>query len=346
MKVIQEILQDLGHDPGPIDGAMGPQTQAAMRSFLGLPAGAPVRNDAAFRAKLFPAYMTGKHDVQVSDAQFCPPKFMGCGEFNPLVEPNANELANRAPGNEPNRRVVFYLFKRAPQSIPCKLRVLAPCKTEIAKPGERNNPLHSCAFYDGIAKECNCEQRIDEIRIRLFDWLGKALPNAPYKITVGGKELPRATADENGDIVLHDVNPGTCHVEWRRPDSMRASAPSATDGGAAPGDIDFIGSDGSTRKVTLEQGEEPEFEFENDVFINLPEVADDTETGGGAMDSQGARKRLSNMGYSTADSLENNIRAFQRDCGDEETGLLAHAEPKLRERHDEKCQPPGLSNRT
>ncbi len=154
---VQIILKDQGHDPGPIDGIMGDQTRAAMRSFLGLPAGAPVQNDAAFRQRLFTAYMSGKHDVLVTEAQFVGPRFMGCGEFNPLVTPNANELANRSPGNEPNRRVVFYLFKRPPGSVPCQIHSMAPCNTEINKPGTRSNPLHRCLFYNNIAKECGCE---------------------------------------------------------------------------------------------------------------------------------------------------------------------------------------------
>ncbi len=162
LATVQTVLKDLGHDPGEIDGVMGPNTQAAMRSFLGVPDGTPVNNDATFRKKLFKAYMTGKHDVRVTEGQFADPKFMGCGEFNPFLAPNANELANRNPGNEPNRRVVVYLFRNPPQNIPCKLHDIGPCKLEIAKnPGARAdrspNPPFPCAFYDGIATKCHCE---------------------------------------------------------------------------------------------------------------------------------------------------------------------------------------------
>lgn len=155
LRTVQVILADLGHDPGPIDGLMGPRTQAAMAAFLGLPAGTPVANDAPFRAKLFLAYMTGKHDVRAVDAQFLPPRFTGCGEFNPLVPPNAAELANAAPGNEPNRRVVIYMLGRAPGPIPCALDDMGPCKAEIGKPGARAR--FACAFYDGLAARCGCE---------------------------------------------------------------------------------------------------------------------------------------------------------------------------------------------
>lgn len=157
LRTVQQTLLDLGHDPGPIDGEMGPLTRGAMRSFLGLGANAPVNNDAAFRARLFGEYMRRHFPTPLPDARFAPPKFMGCGEFNPIDGPNAHELANRSPGNEPNRRVVFYLFNRPPAAPPCQLHSIGPCQAEIARPGTRNNPKLTCAFYDGIASECRCE---------------------------------------------------------------------------------------------------------------------------------------------------------------------------------------------
>src|SRR5439155_18621641 len=33
MKAVQQALKDKGHDPGPIDGRMGPKTQAALKDF-------------------------------------------------------------------------------------------------------------------------------------------------------------------------------------------------------------------------------------------------------------------------------------------------------------------------
>lgn len=152
LKVVQTILKDLGHDPGVVDGLIGPNTRAAFRSFLGVPANALVENNASFRRQLFLAYMTGKHDVQAGPERFMPPRFTGCGEFNPVVPPNAAELANAAPGNEPNRRVVLYLV-REDLPAPCAVGDLAPCKAELAKGGGR----FGCAFYDSIATRCACE---------------------------------------------------------------------------------------------------------------------------------------------------------------------------------------------
>lgn len=33
VKAVQQALKDKGHDPGPVDGVMGPKTQAALRDF-------------------------------------------------------------------------------------------------------------------------------------------------------------------------------------------------------------------------------------------------------------------------------------------------------------------------
>ena len=219
LKTVQTVLQDQGHDPGAIDGVMGPDTQRAMRSFKGLPEGASVQNDAAFRSELFLAYMTGKHDVHVADDQFAPPKFMGCGEFNPFVEPNEAELANRAPGNEPNRRVVLYLFKRPPRNVPCQIHGMSPCRTEIDKPGQRNdrspNPAFRCAFYDGIARDCRCEQGGSAthglIFMELFEHKGvEKLGGRSYTITSADSEEVRFEGELDGDARLRheDVAPG------------------------------------------------------------------------------------------------------------------------------------------
>ncbi len=150
VEVIQEILTDLGHNPGPIDGIMGDQTRSGMRSFLGLPDGTPVQNDAAFRKKLFTAYMTGKHDIQLTSDQFMDPKHMGCGEFNPVKHTEA--------AHEPNRRVVFYLFnpERLPK-LPCENANLAPCQKQTTPPLPRHKESFKCSFYDSLAKNCTCE---------------------------------------------------------------------------------------------------------------------------------------------------------------------------------------------
>jgi len=37
VRELQEALQQSGHDPGPIDGIMGPRTKAALRKYVAVP---------------------------------------------------------------------------------------------------------------------------------------------------------------------------------------------------------------------------------------------------------------------------------------------------------------------
>lgn len=73
LAAIQEILQDLGYDPGPIDGKIGPLTRSAMRAFASLPEDAPINNNAPFRKSLFGAYMSSKHDIDLPRERFIEP---------------------------------------------------------------------------------------------------------------------------------------------------------------------------------------------------------------------------------------------------------------------------------
>jgi len=162
LREIQTILADLGgpYDPGPIDGIDGPRTKAAVRQFQtdhGLAVDGIAGKNT--RRELFLAYMTGKHDVAVDDARFLDPKFIGCGEFNPVVPPStATDKPTRDAENEPNRRVTFFLFHRdRPPRFPCRLDDLNPCTHWRQHPLPRHFDLFSCSFYDSIAKNCPCE---------------------------------------------------------------------------------------------------------------------------------------------------------------------------------------------
>ena len=99
-KVVQQILQNLGYSPGPIDGKVGNQTQEAVKAFQkdqGLTTdGNPGKQT---RAKLFLAYMDkhcrdGKGDpFKLEPSAFLAQgkdslgkgDYQGCGEFNPLM---------------------------------------------------------------------------------------------------------------------------------------------------------------------------------------------------------------------------------------------------------------------
>ena len=161
LRVVQEILADLGHYQDTIDGDMGPATRGAMRAFLGLDESAPVSNDAAFRRDLFAAYMGGKHDIEIDADRFMDPGFMGCGEFN-LLEPTDS-------AEEKNRRVTVYAFNndRLP-NLPCAFADCGPCKNQMVTLENRNQEGFRCSFYDSWAKRCPCEGPAVESLVILF----------------------------------------------------------------------------------------------------------------------------------------------------------------------------------
>lgn len=149
-RVIQEILLDLGFDPGLIDGIYGPHTQAAIEEYQQA-RGLAVDGVAGpqTRKKMFLEYMTSKHDIQVTSDQFMDPRHMGCGEFNPVAE--------TAAAHEPNRRVTIFLFHkdRLPK-LPCKFVDLAPCRKQISPPSPRFVDTFQCSFFDSLARDCGC----------------------------------------------------------------------------------------------------------------------------------------------------------------------------------------------
>ena len=157
---IQKMLKAVGHDPGPIDGIIGPNSRTAMRAVMDPDPGPNVQNNEAFREALFKAYMDVGYPEKVDQKRFVNPRFVGCGEFNPLEAPNRFERARdgrgRRPGNEKNRRVVFYLFDRPPPNIPCEVGNIDPCNARVSTPPDPN--VHfTCSFYRPIARECPCE---------------------------------------------------------------------------------------------------------------------------------------------------------------------------------------------
>lgn len=147
LAVVQEILADLGHDPGAIDGDLGAQTRTAMRSLLGLPEQAPVQNDAAFRKQLFAAYMASKHDIDLPPERFMDPAYMGCGEFN--------QVTGDEKEAEQNRRVTFFFFhpERVP-TLPCAFADTGPCSKQIVTIQYRHNERYRCSFFDSLSREC------------------------------------------------------------------------------------------------------------------------------------------------------------------------------------------------
>jgi len=147
---LQLLLGHLGHDPGDVDGDLGPATKAAMREFLELPPNASVSNDAAFRVALFDAYMNAPGAPTIAADRFCGDGFMGCGEFN-----LAEATDNRSPDNR--RVTVFAFHKDRLPNFPCALGSVAPCRQRVTQDSPRYNPGFSCSFYDTIAEPCSAE---------------------------------------------------------------------------------------------------------------------------------------------------------------------------------------------
>lgn len=211
--VLQEILADLGHRPGLADGDWGPETRAAARAFLGLPDDAPVENDAAFRRRLFAAYMASKHDIDLPPERFMPPRYMGCGEYNPL------EATDEAHAR--NRRVTFFLFEpsRLP-TLPCAYADLGPCGRQMVTIARRHHAPFRCSFYDSLAARCASEDRPrDTIRVRLFDTLARPIRYASYRVRCG--DAPAVVRAADGDAIAEfevGESPESCTVEWGFPD--------------------------------------------------------------------------------------------------------------------------------
>lgn len=148
--VVQEILADLGYDPGEKSAKLTEPTRRAMRELLALPPDAPVANDAAFRRELFSAYMNGKHAIELPEHGFVEPGYMGCSEFNPVFDTEED--------SESNRRATFYFFHpdRIP-AFPCRFGDVGPCQKQLVSRETRHKTTFGCSFYDSMACRCKRE---------------------------------------------------------------------------------------------------------------------------------------------------------------------------------------------
>jgi len=188
---VQELLASLQYDPGPLDGVKGELTENAVREFqeeFGLTVGGkPGRNT---RRKLFEIYMDmlcidyRGQPYRLEKSQFLAQgqdkdgkgDYQGCGEHNPELvfsQHEAKELEQdrerRNRENEPNRRVVIFLFRPGsvilPERWPCPTanEGVAKCKKRFWSDGdhrrsnqeqrrkyENTKDTFACRFYDRI----------------------------------------------------------------------------------------------------------------------------------------------------------------------------------------------------
>jgi OmpA family protein/putative peptidoglycan binding protein len=207
VKSVQVMLLTLGHDPGAIDGVMGPETSKAIREFEGTPAG---QNTAAMRKKLFAAYMEkicvdefGK-SFKLTKTDFLAQgkdpagkgDFQGCSEFNPVLmfskaqntdfQKPANHKARNA-ANTPNRRVVVLLFRADsvvdPKKWPCPAATagIADCQArfwsdapkrrtfqEKKREFEKTKDTFACRFYQRLVEQSPCERTIQYWVLRIL----------------------------------------------------------------------------------------------------------------------------------------------------------------------------------
>ncbi len=144
--------------------------------------------------------------------------FMGCGEYNHLVknERPFNDPVNQAK-NEPNRRVVVFFFdSRKPPRLPCQYNNIGPCVQNGAREDadRGGGKLFSCAVYDRIARDCDCEfgniidqDLLFDLRYQVNDPRGKPIADRNYALTLSDNSTRKGKTDGAGFILELDVPP-------------------------------------------------------------------------------------------------------------------------------------------
>jgi hypothetical protein len=380
-KAAQVMLTGLGFDTVGTSGATEADTLRAVKDFQTNQGVSPSGQlDQATRKRLFLAYMDQMcgPDLKLKKQDFLARgddpggkgDYQGCSEFNPLLlfskaesqqfeQEKDQSLRNAA--NAPNRRVVILLFRKGTRVTPAKWPCprakegLAGCRKRFWSDGEKRranqeqrrqyqqtHDTFACRFYDRLVTGSPCERILAAFRIRLFDRLAKPIPGAPFVVILEGNESPLDYADENGDIVLHDIKvPSTCTVRWSRPKTLREIPP-----GPKPDLSEFQASlraDGLSDEEIKQMQDAPPlvegFEFELDVFIDLEEATESQAAKEPGSISPADQKRLHNLGYSVEEEWEDNLRAFQRDCEATTGSPPADVIAELRKRHQQ-CDPP------
>lgn len=125
------------------------------------------------------------------------PKYMGCGEFNP-VDPT-EEAA------EVNRRVVFFLFHpdRLP-NLPCAFGAATSCSHQSIADQPRHHAGFRCSFYDSLACRCPGEGRKYPTEVVEIQVLRVFIPGhvPPYTVQREGLEMFAGEEDRDRIIVV------------------------------------------------------------------------------------------------------------------------------------------------
>jgi hypothetical protein len=310
---IERMLKAVGNDPGPPQKELGPEAREAVKAFQashGLAVdGKPGKET---RKALFAAYMDQLcgEDFKLDKKQDFLARgddvkgkgdFQGCSDFNPVLLFSQEEKQffdqpenhdERDAENEPNRRVLVFLFRPGARVSPkrwpcpradeptaaCRRRFWSDAKDRRAsRESRREHPqdreTFSCRFYDRLAGSSPCEVVSPVFRLRLYDKAGKHIPFAPFRIQFDGEKQPRPLdlADAKGFVVTRGIPaPGKCTIEWGPPLA----------GGGPPQAL----------------------EFKNEIFLRFD--ADRVAS---------ADQRLQNLGFSGDASRDEKVIAFKKD---------------------------------
>lgn len=248
------------------------------------------------------------------------------------------ELAQFNWGTQQPDRINHHLYKE----VGCRKKT-ADGKNYVFDDGDEPGKIYVPRAWrqDGLMTDMTHTIRVRPLRtdtrrrrIRLFDWYSQPMAGAPYRVDADGQEICRGNADAHGDITLPDTPATMCTVYWG---TRQAVAPPSEPVDQGPPPLGTSSGGEGDQGASSSSAPGQEFEFEREIFLDV-----DSAVQGEPADHQDAtRKRLSNMGYASAPVLAHNVRAFQRDAGQDITGLIEDAEDLVCGHHDEQCQPPG-----
>jgi len=219
IKTTQQILEILGFPPGEITGSMNPETEQAVYDFqdkydLGYDGDPGPETRGCLYEKYMdylckggqgqPFRMEKKDFLAQGEGKDQKGSCQGCGEFNPMfimseeVWDDLKKKVNhdiRNKVNEPNRRVVVFLFAKGtvvnPKYWPCPSveESGSACKKRFWSDGkdrrskrEKDQPrkfqetedTFGCRFYHGLAQYSPCEAILDL-------WVIRLLVDGPHK---------------------------------------------------------------------------------------------------------------------------------------------------------------------
>jgi hypothetical protein len=336
---VHAMVRALGFDAGPLTGSLTESLKSAIRLFQqgnGLkPDGDPGPKTRKVLFLVYMDFLCGKDFILDKEEDFLAQgkdkdgkgDFQGCGEFNPVLIFSKSEKAEfdqpknqdaRNEENEPNRRVLVFLFKPGTKVTPalwpcprakegtaeCKKRLFSDADARRSPGDERRErpkdpDTFACRFYERLARLSPCENVSPILRMRLYDAKGKFIPDAPFNLIVSNEIDPRVgRADRNGILRARRLTTAEkCIVEWGKPPS---------------------------------QGAPLDLPFQHTIELKFAE---------GDAAAQAAR-RLNNLGYVGDASLQNKLILFKQDhperfAPNEVDGQLdAKTQSAIREIHD------------